>query len=113
VPICIYCKDSIGPFTREHVFPYSLGGGEWILQDLVCEDCNNLFSSLEREFARKSIEGMQRTAFGPEGRDIAPSGRRVPLYASGIFYLPNDSNLVLEGGLELGFKPIPVQNNFF
>jgi len=103
---CIYCG-SYGPFTVEHVFPFSLGGGgdQWTLHQCVCADCNNLFSALERELARHSLEAISRTAFGPVGRKRKKSTRNVPLYADGIYYLPEDDDLVYEGGLELGFNP--------
>lgn len=104
--VCIYCYGN-GPFNQEHVFPYSLGGGGqgWTLNNLVCEDCNNSFSSLERELARHSIESLSRLVYGPEGRSRKKTKRLLPLYADGIFYLPETSDLVYEGGLDLGVTP--------
>ena len=105
MPVCIYCKNAAGPFTKEHVFPYSLGGGEWVLQNLVCANCNNIFSPLERELAHNSPEGMARTAFGPIGRHEVLSGRETPIHAKDHFYISPDSELLIEGGVEKGFKP--------
>lgn len=103
---CIYCNSS-GPFSSEHIFPYSLGGGGqgWTLNNCVCKECNNLFSSLERELARSSIEALQRTIYGPAGRKENNKFHKVPIYSDNIFYLPQNNDLIYEGGLALGFNP--------
>ncbi len=103
---CIYCN-SEGPFAKEHVFPYFLGGGGegWTLIDTVCKDCNNVFSSLERALARQSIEAISRTFYGPIGRRSKNKRHLVSLYSEDIYFLFKDSNLVYEGALGLGFVP--------
>ncbi|MEG6586478.1 HNH endonuclease [Dendrosporobacter sp. 1207_IL3150] len=106
-PNCFYCG-SDGPFNKEHVFPYSLGGGgdDWTLINCVCAQCNNIFSSIERAFARHSLEALSRTAYGPAGRKRkGNSSRAVPLYSDGAFLLATDRDLAYEAGLELGLKP--------
>ena len=45
---CIFCNDTSGKFTtREHIFPESLGGGNWALlpNGLFCDACQNRFGS--------------------------------------------------------------------
>lgn len=106
-PKCFYCG-STGPFNKEHVFPYALGGGgdDWTLIDCVCVDCNNMFSSIERALARNSLEALPRTAYGPVGRKRKGNlSRMVPLYTDGAFLIATDSDLAIEAGLEFGFKP--------
>lgn len=48
MPQCIFCKSESNSFTtREHIFPESLGGGEWAVlkNGLICDDCQNKFGS--------------------------------------------------------------------
>ncbi|MDH6373812.1 hypothetical protein M2444_005655 [Paenibacillus sp. PastF-3] len=106
MPICIYCCED-RKFNSEHAFPYSLGGGGqgWTLNDMVCEVCNNSFSTMERELARSSMESLARVCYGPEGRQRKERSRKLPLYADNIFYLPDDNNLAYEGGMDLGLVP--------
>jgi hypothetical protein len=105
MPNCIYCN-SEGPFNKEHVFPYFLGGGGdgWTLIDTVCKDCNNIFSALERALARHSIESIPRTFFGPKGRH-AKKKRQIPLYSEDLYYFFEKDDLIYEAGLEIGFQP--------
>ena len=106
MPKCIYCH-STGPFNKEHVFPYFLGGGGdgWTLINTVCEDCNNLFSTLERALARHSIESIPRTFYGPKGRRSKKKKRQVPLYTEDLYILIKNDDLIYEAGLEIGFQP--------
>lgn len=106
MPNCIYCN-SEGPFNKEHVFPYFLGGGGdgWTLINTVCKDCNNIFSALERALARHSIESIPRTFYGPQGRRSKKKKRQVPLYTEDLYYLFDKDDLIYEAGLEIGFQP--------
>jgi len=106
MPNCIYCN-SEGPFNKEHVFPYFLGGGGdgWTLINTVCKDCNNIFSVLECALARHSIESIPRTFYGPQGRRSKKKKRQIPLYAEDLYYLFDKDDLVYEAGLEIGFQP--------
>lgn len=102
---CIYCN-SEGPFNKEHVFPYFLGGGGegWTLIDTVCEDCNTIFSALERALSRHSVESIPRTFYGPTERHSKRKKHKVPLYSEDIYCFFNNDRLVYEAGLELGFQ---------
>lgn len=58
---CVYCG-GIKPFTKEHIFPVSLGGDDkkFILNEGVCGECNNFFSRLELKLARNHFVGFNR-----------------------------------------------------
>ena len=67
---CIYCtntKDK-NQFNREHVIPKAFGTfgvDTLVLNNLVCQECNqSLGNSVDRVFAQKSLEGVQRFNFG-------------------------------------------------
>jgi hypothetical protein len=68
-PLCVYCE-SKGPFTDEHVLARAFAGpGEnWMLKDLVCGDCNKLFSTYERAWTSAPGEAAARIHWGPAGR---------------------------------------------
>lgn len=57
---CIYCG-AITDLTREHVFPYSLGG-TWVLQDASCRTCAGITKKFEELVSRKMLHG-HRTLF--------------------------------------------------
>lgn len=62
---CIYCKRQYLKNT-EHVFPLGLGG-ENIMIECVCGQCNNEFSKLERELYQKSPLALIRSIEGVIG----------------------------------------------
>jgi len=99
---CIYCGSN-GPFTREHVFPRSLGGSdakEWVLESVVCEKCNNKFSSFEREFIQETIPiNLMRLKYGPRGR----TGK--PVKPIRLEYLGGGYNKPETAYVHEGFKP--------
>lgn len=68
-PLCVYCG-SKGPFTDEHVLARAFAGpGEnWMLKDLVCGECNKLFSTYERAWTSAPGEAAARIHWGPAGR---------------------------------------------
>src|SRR5882724_8834513 len=70
---CIYCLETRGPFTTEHVIPEAFGlfGPEtMVLKDAVCHRCNQGFGgTLDLALARDSYEGVLRA-------DILPSVKR-------------------------------------
>lgn len=50
---CIYCLESNKNFTDEHVIQNSLGGRK-VIKNLVCEDCNYLFSqTIDKKIAEE------------------------------------------------------------
>lgn len=66
---CIYCGKA-GPYSDEHVLTRALAGAgeDWVLKDLVCKDCNALFSRYERAWTTEPGTAMARIAHGPTGR---------------------------------------------
>jgi hypothetical protein len=66
---CIYCRKP-GPYSDEHVLTRALAGSgeDWVLRDLVCSNCNNLFSRYERAWTSEPGVSMARISSGPSGR---------------------------------------------
>ncbi len=59
---CFYCNINYSKNT-EHVFPDGLGG-QRLFMLCVCPECNNRFSSLERELYQKGVAGLIRSVEG-------------------------------------------------
>lgn len=59
---CFYCKEQYLN-DSEHAFPDGLGG-EKIYLNCVCQNCNNQFSSLERELYQKGMIALMRSVEG-------------------------------------------------
>jgi hypothetical protein len=49
---CIYCGDTTGPFSKEHAFPFGLGGN-FILPRASCENCRQKTKSFEETCLRR------------------------------------------------------------
>lgn len=67
MPICIYCRTSTGPFTREHVVQDGFGKFKYalVIHDAVCHDCNHEFSrTIDLALLRSGVEGFERYRFG-------------------------------------------------
>jgi hypothetical protein len=66
---CIYCL-KLGPYSEEHVLTRALSGSgeDWVLKDLVCTICNNLFSRYERAWTSEPGVSIARIHNGPLGR---------------------------------------------
>jgi len=67
---CIYC-DSIGPFSKEHALPRSLGefSGFPLLINRVCTKCNEDIGRLEEQFGRSGPGAFFREYLNIDGRD--------------------------------------------
>ena len=64
---CIYCRQSKGPFTREHVIHDGFGKfkGALTIHNAVCHECNQEFSrTIDLALTRSSAEGLERYRFG-------------------------------------------------
>lgn len=66
VNVCIYCRNTDGPLTREHIIPYSLNG-QIVLPAASCSDCSRITSEFEREVARAGF-GIFRAQNGIQSR---------------------------------------------
>lgn len=66
---CIYCPEE-GEMSDEHYLPRCLGRfrGYELLNDRVCNGCNNRLSSLDEQFCRSGPEAIIRDMLGIEGR---------------------------------------------
>jgi len=67
VPSCIYCRQSNGPFTREHVVHEGFGRFQnaLVIHDALCDDCNQEFGrTIDLALTRQSVEGLERYRFG-------------------------------------------------
>lgn len=60
---CLFCP-SLGPFTKEHVIPESLGNDDLFLEGQVCGDCNAHFSGIEQFVLNKTPIAFWRTYLG-------------------------------------------------
>jgi hypothetical protein len=94
--VCRYCggvyqKDS------EHVFPYGLGG-EDILMNCVCEQCNNDFSSLEEELYQKSPIALMRSVEGLTGYKRGSKGKLAPFKAPLLLTFDEKNKIAYEVG---------------
>ena len=76
--LCIYCKKITQNFSDEHVIPKALGGN-LVLKNAVCHNCNNAFS---KEFETDVFKGgnsplaFVRSWTGMKGR------RKVPVFGT-------------------------------
>jgi hypothetical protein len=62
---CIYCRQSKGPFTREHVIPEGFGKFKGALVIQICHECNQEFGrTIDLALNRQSVEGFERYRFG-------------------------------------------------
>src|SRR5438105_4128469 len=66
---CIYCARE-GEMSGEHYLPRCLGSfrGYELLNDRICEDCNNSFSPLDEPFCHSGPEAITKDMLGIEGR---------------------------------------------
>jgi hypothetical protein len=68
---CIYClgdEKSKHFCSQEHVFPRTIGGKRKLSKGLVCDECNNSFSVIERRFTHDSYISLFKLTEGPRGR---------------------------------------------
>lgn len=63
---CIYCGDKNSRRSKEHIVPYSLGGGH-VLRDASCLKCADITKRFEQHVAR-DLWGDARTAYGAPTR---------------------------------------------
>lgn len=89
---CFYCKIKYTTKDNEHVFPDGLGG-ERIMMDCVCQDCNREFSTLENELISKSFIAFMRVA---EGVKDVPSGKQHVMKEVRTYRMDQDLAVALE-----------------
>jgi hypothetical protein len=102
---CVYCG-SEGPFTDEHVLARAFAGpGEnWMLKDLVCGECNKLFSTYERAWTSAPGEAAARIHWGPAGR--RRKGVAYQAHPSeNIFLMIKDDPISYEADILRGTEP--------
>src|SRR5947208_13602278 len=64
VGACIYCGETRGPLTREHVLPRGLGGNwapegysdAFVLQHATCSSCSQITQNIEDECLRSMMD---------------------------------------------------------
>ncbi|WP_276133070.1 hypothetical protein [Polluticoccus soli] len=90
---CRYCSLDY-PLTKrgKHVFPKGLGGQD-VYMDCVCGNCNQLFSTIERELIQKSLVGLMRSVEGLKGYARA-SDKQTPFKAQ-ILLMADETNSYL------------------
>lgn len=68
-PRRVYCG-STGPFTDEHVLAraFARPNENWMQEDLVCGECNKLFSTYERAWTTAPGAAAARIHWGPARR---------------------------------------------
>ena len=66
---CIYTLKEDGEFSKEHIFPRSIGGSKTLPEDWVIKEFNDLMSPLELKFSRENpLIIINRMIEGPKGR---------------------------------------------
>jgi hypothetical protein len=102
---CVYCG-SAGPFTDEHVLARAFAGPNenWMLKDLVCAECNTLFSAYERAWTSAPGEAYARIHWGPAGRKR--KGAAYQAHPSeNIFLMINGDPILYEADILRGSQP--------
>jgi hypothetical protein len=102
---CVYCG-SAGPFTDEHVLARAFAGPNenWMLKDLVCAKCNNLFSTYERAWTSAPGEAYARIHWGPAG--WKRKGAAYQAHPSeNIFLMINGDPILYEADILRGSQP--------
>lgn len=61
---CFYCTKPYSGKDNEHIFPEGLGG-QRLMMDCVCRECNDKFSRIENELISKSFLSFIRVAESP------------------------------------------------
>lgn len=102
---CLYCGRD-GPRNREHVIPAGLGAGDaWVLDDLVCQTCNEFFSQdLEVSVLRRGEIGLGRLALQRQGRSRG-NKTRAPTFEMMSGKLLTEDGRALEISLGHGLAP--------
>lgn len=72
--ICLFCKTKGVFHTKEHIIPESLGNDEDILENTICEKCQNYFG---REIEQKALE-KTNLAFWRTYLGISTKRKRLP-----------------------------------
>lgn len=99
---CVYCNDTQSQeFNDEHVIPRGLGkflldGHELVINDRVCNKCNNTFSWCEGELAYSGIEAMHRKKIGIKGRNPTRT-KESPFYQNKFSKKPIRMRGIREG----------------
>jgi hypothetical protein len=102
---CVYCG-SPGPYTDEHVLTRAFAGGgeDWVLRNLVCDECNGLFSTYERAWTSAPGEAIARIFWGPAGR--SRKGQAYQVHPSeNVFLIANNDPLAYEVDILRGIEP--------
>ena len=114
---CRYCgNDYQSNGKGEHVFPYGLGGQN-LYMDCVCNNCNNYFSSLERELLQTSLIGLMRSVEGIQG--YKKYERLAPFKAQILLMPGRNKKIVYEVGqfhqMQVFVRPqiIFIETNFY
>ena len=119
MPVCIYCTNtkSADEFSKEHVLPRAFcgRGGNWTLVDMVCSECNRLFSVFESHWTHKTVESMVRNFSGPVGRGgKSGEGRTQPTEIDHLYLVQKDDPNAYETGFAFPnqhyFRPQIIQS---
>lgn len=101
---CIYTlKDETeATFSKEHIFPCSIGGTETLPKDWVSQEFNNLISSAEREFSRNEPFIVLPRMINPH------TGRNSNRGIVGVGFLQNKAENILLLGYISESIPSPI-----
>lgn len=118
MPTCIYCLKikSNEEFSKEHVLTHAFCGigQNWTLVDMVCVDCNSLFSAYEAHWTHNAIESVMRNFSGPVGRKGRSNNRRIqPTEVDHLYIVQRNDALAYESVFafpnEFYFRPQIIQ----
>ena len=82
---CIYClKDERNTrfTTQEHIIPRTIGGIIKLPLGMVCDECNESFSVIEKRFVDDSVISIPKQMIGPAGRHGKFKSNLCPLIST-------------------------------
>jgi hypothetical protein len=101
MPKCIFCPKEQAQLTDEHVFPAALGG-TLVLENAVCDVCNNGFSKFEQQLASE-LSPIRYVLQIPDRRG------QVPKVQATVKTATKEYAARLEGNGKLVMKPIVTE----
>ncbi len=102
--ICIICREIKETFSREHVFPETIGG-DWVIHS-VCSTCNTwLGKHIDEPFVNSPSISIERVS-----RQISRGGRKIKNpFAKKTYETPDKRKFAVgfspDGGLQAEFLP--------
>lgn len=105
---CIYCGTTEPPLKKEHSIPYGLGG-DWVLLEASCGECEKITSRFERRILRGPLLAVRTATKMPtRHKHERPTELPITIERSGnleTFMVPVENHLTL---VHLPLFPAPA-----